>query len=73
MLNDFTLFLKIRAEIHKREKSAKSRLMFSTTGVFFVALRRDLRDFSVTSFQGNWYQVHCADRGNKLKAEVTTF
>lgn len=63
MLKDYTLLKKIRPEIHKREKNAKSRLMFSTTKYFFVALRLDLSDFSVTSFQGNWYQVHCPDQG----------
>lgn len=73
MLNDYTLFLKIRAEIHKREKNCKVQIVVFHYWVFLVALRCDLSDFSITSFQGNWYQVHCPDEGNKLKAVVPTF
>lgn len=58
----YTLFLKTWVGIHKRGKFVNPKLMFSTIGYFFIALRRDLSDFSLTSFQGNWYRVHRPDQ-----------
>lgn len=45
----------------QKRRNATSRLMFFTTvlNLDFAALRRELTDFSMASFHGRWYQVHC--------------
>lgn len=61
----YTLFLKNWAEIHKRGKNTKPRLMFSTIGYFFVALRPDLGDVSVTLFRETGIGCTVQIRGKK--------
>lgn len=84
MLIGKLLFLKVNAQWlyfvfknsgwnSQKRKNCQVQIVVFHYWVFLVALRCDLSDFSITSFQGNWYQVHCPDGGNKLKAVVHTF